>query len=86
MRIPALAILAIATVLADAPAQAQAWDPDYPVCLRIYGPISYNECGYTSMAQCTLSASGRAAQCVLNPFFANAQAPIGRSRRHRPYH
>jgi hypothetical protein len=31
MRIPALAILMIATVLAAAPARAQTYDPAYPV-------------------------------------------------------
>ena len=34
MRIPALAILAIATVLTAAPARAQTYDPAYPVCLQ----------------------------------------------------
>ena len=41
---------------------------------------NYIACGYTSMAQCALSASGRAAQCVVNPYFAGANS--GRSRRH----
>ena len=36
MRIPALAILVIATVLTAAPARAQTYDPAYPVCLQIY--------------------------------------------------
>ena len=83
MRILALAILAIGAVAASAPARAQTYDPNYPVCLQIYGPISYNECNFTSLAQCNASASGRPAQCVVNPFFANAQAPLGRSYRHR---
>jgi hypothetical protein len=86
MRIPALAILAIATVAAAGPVAAQTYAPDYPVCLHVYGPATYYECRYTSLAQCNLSASGRAAQCVVNPYFANAQEPIGRSyRRHRHY-
>jgi hypothetical protein len=84
MRIPVLAVLAIGTIAAAAPARAQAWDPDYPVCLRVYGPFNYNECRYSSLAQCAATASGRAAQCVVNPFFASAEAPIGRPyRRHR---
>jgi hypothetical protein len=83
MRILALAILAIGAVAASAPARAQTYDPNYPVCLQIYGPISYNECNFTSLAQCNASASGRPAQCVVNPFFAYAQAPVGRSYRHR---
>lgn len=85
MRIVALAILVIATVSVAAPARAQAWDPNYPVCMRVYGRINYNDCSYTSLAQCAASASGRAAQCEPNPYFANAlQDPSGRRhRRHR---
>ena len=37
MRIPALVILTIATVLTAAPARAQTYDPAYPVCLHVYG-------------------------------------------------
>jgi hypothetical protein len=37
MRISALAILAAATVFATAPARAQTYNPDYPVCLQVYG-------------------------------------------------
>jgi len=80
MRIPALAILAIGTALAAAPARAQTYDPNYPVCLHQYGPISYFECRYTSLPQCAASASGRPAQCVLNPYFAN-ETPAPRHRR-----
>jgi hypothetical protein len=84
MRSLALAILAIATVAVAGPAAAQTYAPGYPVCLHVYGPINYYECGYTSLPQCALSASGRAAQCVLNPYYASAQKPVGRShRRHR---
>jgi hypothetical protein len=74
MRIPALAILTIAAVLAAAPARGQAYDPNYPVCLQSYGIAGGNiECSYTSLAQCSATASGRAAQCITNPFFAGAQ-------------
>jgi hypothetical protein len=83
MRILALAILAVSAVAASAPARAQTYDLNHPVCLQIYGPISYTECNFSSLAQCNASASGRPAQCVVNPFFANAQAPLGRSYRHR---
>jgi hypothetical protein len=85
MRIPALAISTIATVLAVAPARAQTYNPDYPVCLHAFGEkAGYIECGYTSLAQCARSASGRAAQCIINPYFASAQMPAGpRYRRHR---
>lgn len=85
MHIPALAILTIATVLTAAPAGAQTYNPDYPVCLQTYGiDGGYIECGYSSLAQCAQSASGRAAQCIINPYFASAPVPAGRDyRRHR---
>jgi hypothetical protein len=84
MRNLVLAILASATVSMAGPAAAQTYAPGYPVCLHVYGPITYYECRYTSLAQCNVSASGRAAQCVLNPYVANAQVPAGRAyRRYR---
>ena len=43
MRILALAILAIGSI-SMGPAAAQTYDPGYPVCLHVYGPISYYEC------------------------------------------
>ena len=83
MRIRALAILSIATVLTAAPARAQTYDPAYPVCLHVYTRgANYYECRYTSMPQCNASASGRAAQCVINPYFGIAEEPT-RYRRHR---
>jgi hypothetical protein len=76
MRIPALAILATVTVLMAAPSMAQTYSPDYPVCLQAYGDKGdYIECRYTSLAQCAMSASGRSAQCIINPYYASAQAP-----------
>ena len=85
MRIAAFSILTIATVLTAAPAPAQTYDPNHPVCLQTYGiGGSFIDCGYASLAQCALSASGRAAQCYSNPYFAGAQAPAGpQGRRHR---
>jgi hypothetical protein len=86
MRIPALAMLTIATVLTAAPARAQTYDPAYPVCLHVYSRgANYYECRYTSLPQCNASASGRAAQCDINPYFASAHVPgAGRHyRRHR---
>jgi hypothetical protein len=89
VRIPALAILAMATVLTATPTLAQTYDPKYPVCLQIYQGFTdyYFECAYTSLAQCNMSASGRAAQCVINPYFAGAKASPGRrDRQHRRVH
>jgi hypothetical protein len=86
MRIPALAILTIATILTATPVMAQTYDPRYPVCLQIFQRMAdfYFECAYTSLAQCNMSASGRAAQCVVNPYYAGAKPSPGRKdRRHR---
>ena len=84
MRILALAILAIG---AAAPARAQTYDPDYPVCLHVYGKISYYECNYTSLPQCNMTASGRSAQCVINPYYAHANEgyPVRKKRYRNVY-
>jgi hypothetical protein len=80
MRSLARLVLATAMTLAAAPTQAQTYDPNYPICLQIFGRAgNYIGCGYTSMDQCRLSASARAAQCITNPYFAGANP--GRSRR-----
>ena len=83
MRIPALAMVTLAAVLAATPALAQTYDPKYPVCLQIYQSFAdfYFECAYTSLAQCSMSASGRAAQCIINPYYAGAKAKPGRRDR-----
>jgi uncharacterized protein DUF3551 len=80
MRILALAIFAIG-MISIGPAVAQTYNPAYPVCLHVYR-ANYYDCSYTSLPQCNASASGRAAQCVINPYFAGAQEPAG-YRRHR---
>jgi hypothetical protein len=86
MRIPALVILTIATVLTAAPVRAQTYDPAYPVCLHVYSRgANYYECRYTSLPQCNASASGRAAQCDINPYFASAQVPADYRRHRRVY-
>lgn len=79
----ALAALAIATVSLAGPAQAQTYDPAYPVCLQIYqGGIAdyYFECAYTSIPQCQASASGRAAQCVVNPYYGKGKVAPRKKR------
>ena len=87
MRILAMTMIAItiAAALTAVPARAQTYDPDYPVCLQVYGRGGgYISCRYTSLAQCALTASGRPAQCIVNPYFAGAQMRPGSAyRRHR---
>jgi hypothetical protein len=77
--------LTAATIALAAPARAQTYDPAYPVCLQIYqGGIAdyYFECAYRTMAQCQMSASGRPAQCVVNPYYGG---PKSRRQRQRSY-
>jgi hypothetical protein len=82
MRNLALATLTIAAILTAQRASAQTYSPDYPVCLR--WDKAY-ECSYTSLAQCNASASGRTAECYINPYFARAQVPAGHWRHRRAY-
>ncbi|MBN9041107.1 MAG: DUF3551 domain-containing protein [Rhizobiales bacterium] len=75
----------IGAIAAASPATAQTYDPDYPVCLHVFGGFTgggeYYECRYTSMTQCRASAAGRAAMCDINPYFA----PAGKNtRRQKP--
>jgi Protein of unknown function (DUF3551) len=73
------AVLAVGTISLAAPARAQTYDPNYPVCLQIYDDMVhyYFECSYTSMAQC----AGRYAQCVVNPYYAKPGPRKKRSRK-----
>jgi hypothetical protein len=81
-----LGLLAISAISAVGAVPAQA-GYNYPVCLRVYGPATYNECGYTTLAQCQATASGRAAECYPNAFYAEAvPGPWGRRhQRHYAY-
>ena len=88
MRILTCSILAAAMALAAVPARAQTYDPNYPVCMHVYGTLGggdYFDCSFTSLPQCRATASGRSATCDVNPFFAPVrQEPPGRARqRHR---
>ena len=82
MRIPALTVVIVAAFLTAAPALAQTYDPAYPICIQTY---SHNGsaiiCRFTSMAQCAATASGRAAQCITNPYYGVTQGPAGRRPR-----
>jgi hypothetical protein len=81
MRVLACTILTIGTLAVAAPVRAQTYDPSYPVCLQTYGiDGSYIDCSFTSLAQCAASASGRAAQCLNNPYFAQGDRKLPRRR------
>ena len=84
MRNFSLTMLIAGVFAASCSAQAQTYSPDYPVCLHVYGPATHIECAFTSLAQCDATASGRPAECEVNPFLAFAE-PIGsfhHQRRH----
>ena len=67
--------------LANAPAHAQTYDPNYPVCMQIYGPVGYLDCRYASLEQCKYLAVGRSATCGVNPYFARKPTAPRRARR-----
>lgn len=76
MRLLTSAIIVAGTLLAVAPASAQTYDPRYPVCMYVYGGGRgggyWIDCSYASIPQCAASASGRSAQCMVNPYYAYA--------------
>jgi hypothetical protein len=81
MRIPALALLIIVTVSASAPARSQTYDPDFPVCMGDGG--AYGDCRYYTIAQCQASATGRAGQCEINPYYRGPRESLeGPGQRH----
>jgi len=76
-----LALPIMAVVWLNAPARAQTYDPAYPVCMQIYGPVGYMDCSYASLQQCKVLAVGRSAMCLANPSFRPAK-PAARAARH----
>ncbi len=85
MRVLALSILTIFAVLTAAPADAQTYGGNGPICLERYqwGGSRSIYCDYSSMAQCQATASGLSAMCVTNPYYANAQVPREPAYRQR---
>jgi hypothetical protein len=81
--LPWTMLLGMGMIVTAVPAQAQTYDPRYPVCMQVYSREgSLIGCGYTSMAQCAASASGRPAQCFAIPYFARTERRASR-RVHR---
>ncbi|MCP1969551.1 DUF3551 domain-containing protein [Bradyrhizobium elkanii] len=81
------ALLALGAV-APTPASAQKYDSTSPVCKTNYRWGGEDtDCGYTSIAQCQASASGLAAICIKNPYYAGPSIdgrPRASGRRPRP--
>jgi hypothetical protein len=80
-------ILGIGTIFAAAPARAQTYDPNFPVCMQVYGIGGcYITCSYASISQCALSASGGAAQCITNPYFVAKENTTAARRSRNDLH
>ncbi|MGJ4926311.1 DUF3551 domain-containing protein [Bradyrhizobium sp. HKCCYLS2038] len=79
----ALLFVASITLFATAPAAAQRFGGDGPVCLQVWkrGGSSTISCQYLSWDACQAEAAGRSATCVLNPY---AQPPSEPGRRRPP--
>lgn len=94
MRVPLLTLTAIAALFVAADASAQTYDPRYPVCMHVYdgggggfggGGGNWFDCSFTSLPQCRASASGRAASCDVNPYYAFNEQPRPRKRHKQAY-
>jgi hypothetical protein len=74
------AILLVASLLeaslGAAPAEAQTYDPRYPVCIEVYTVDGRSiDCSFTSIPQCAATASGQPAECYANPYFTQSRRP-----------
>lgn len=80
--LPFLLIVWIA-MSAPAPAAAQRFAGNYPICLQKWewGGGNYISCQYSSWEECKAAASGLPAMCLVNPY---AQRPSYPDRGPRP--
>jgi hypothetical protein len=83
MRILVVVISVFGMVSMSAVARAQTFDPRFPVCMHVVGLGSvYDDCSYFTLAECAQSASGRPAQCNINPWYRGPRN--AGERRDRP--
>lgn len=83
MRGVALAVLAAGMMMAAASAPAQA--REYRFCVQSPETGIPGDCSYNTYAQCRASASGRFADCNINPRYAFSGSERPRHRRHRAH-
>src|SRR4051812_16271890 len=70
MRILVFVISVFGLASVSTVARAQTLNPGFPVCMHVVGLGSvYDECSFFTLAECARSASSRAAQCNLNPWY-----------------
>jgi hypothetical protein len=67
MRIPMMAILALAATAATITGPSPAAAHDYPYCVQGRGVGIPGDCSYSTYEQCLASASGRGLYCNINP-------------------
>jgi Tfp pilus assembly protein PilV len=81
-------VILLGVIMSVAPATAQRYDPNYPVCLQRWGQGGGTniDCSYTSLEQCRATAAGLSAQCSANPYWSQSlQASPGRRRGRASY-
>lgn len=88
MRLLLSLTLAAGALFAATGAEAQTYDPRFPVCMHVYtggrgGGGDYFDCSFASIPQCQATASGRSASCDINPYYAFANEPPPPRRRHK---
>lgn len=66
LSIPAMVLAMAFTTAGTTPAHALI---EYPYCMKIYSRAPYEDCSYSTLAQCQFSASGRSAMCYRDPFY-----------------
>lgn len=70
------------SLVAAAPAQAAT---RHPYCARFHEAIVYEDCSFDTLQQCRDTASGRAAECYRDPFYAGPSPEAERGpRAHKP--
>jgi hypothetical protein len=74
-------IMGLIVIAAASVATATAQARDYPYCLTSRGYGYPGECSYTSYRQCMASASGRLADCIVNPRVAFGEQRRSHRRR-----
>jgi hypothetical protein len=71
------------TMSAPAPALAQRFSGNYPVCLQQWewGGFNWISCRYSTWDECKADTVGLPAMCLMNPY---VQQPSPPARRPRP--
>ena len=79
--------LVLAVMLPVAPAAAQRYDPNYPVCMQAWTRDGNTiNCSFTSWDQCRAMTSGFSAMCLDNPYWSRAHEVSPRDRHRRRVH